>query len=55
MPPARDWELELSLAPGKPPVANGSGGLSRKGPGENEYSHYVSITRLAASGRTAAG
>ena len=51
----RDWELELSLAPGKPPVANGSGGLSRKGAGENEYSHYVSITRLAASGRLRQG
>lgn len=47
----RDWELELALAPRKPPVANGPDGISRKGPGEKEYSHYVSITRLEASGR----
>jgi predicted secreted hydrolase len=47
----RDGELELILRPTKPPVVNGPGGISRKGPGENEYSHYVSITRLTASGR----
>jgi predicted secreted hydrolase len=45
------WELDLSLTAAKAPVANGPGGLSRKGPGEKEYSHYVSITRLAASAR----
>jgi predicted secreted hydrolase len=46
-----EWELDLALKPSKPPVANGPGGISRKGPGENEYSHYVSITRLQARGR----
>jgi len=46
-----DGELELTLRAGKPPVLNGPGGISRKGPGEKEYSHYVSITRLAAVGR----
>lgn len=46
----RDGELELTLRPSKPPVLNGPGGVSRKGPGEKEYSHYVSITRLAAAG-----
>jgi len=46
-----EGELELVLRPLKPPVANGPDGLSRKGPGENEYSHYVSITRLSAAGR----
>jgi predicted secreted hydrolase len=47
----RDGELELVLRPLKPPVPHGTDGLSRKGPGEKEYSRYVSITRLAASGR----
>jgi len=46
-----DGELELTLRAVKPPVIHGPGGLSRKGPGENEYSRYVSITRLTASGR----
>ncbi len=43
-------ELRLTLTPVKPPVLHGGDGISRKGPGENEYSHYVSITRLAAEG-----
>jgi predicted secreted hydrolase len=43
-------DLELTLTPVKPPVLHGDGGLSKKGPGENEYSRYVSITRLAAAG-----
>ena len=45
--------LELALTPSKPPVLHGPGGLSRKGAGPNEYSHYVSITRLAAVGTLA--
>jgi predicted secreted hydrolase len=43
-------ELTLSLRPAKPPVLHGEGGISKKGPGPNEYSHYVSITRLFAVG-----
>jgi predicted secreted hydrolase len=43
-------ELSLSLTPEKPPVVHGENGISRKGTGANEYSHYVSITRLAARG-----
>ena len=42
--------LSLALTPVKPPVLQGEGGLSRKGAGEKEYSHYVSITRLVAAG-----
>jgi predicted secreted hydrolase len=45
-----EGDLELALSASKAPVLQGAEGLSRKGPGENEYSHYVSITRLAASG-----
>ncbi len=48
-------ELDLTLSATKPPVLNGPGGISRKGGGENEYSHYVSITRLEASGQLRRG
>lgn len=47
----RGWELSLALRAVKNPVVNGENGLSRKGPGTNEYSHYVSVTRLEASGQ----
>ena len=43
-------EIALRLVPAKPPVVNGEGGLSRKGPRPDEYSHYVSIPRLEVSG-----
>ena len=46
----RAGELSLTLTPAKPPVAHGDAGLSRKGPGEREYSRYVSITRMAVRG-----
>jgi predicted secreted hydrolase len=46
----RDWELSLTLLPRKAPVIHGENGISKKGPGESDYSRYVSITRLAASG-----
>ena len=42
--------LELTLTPAKPPVLHGGDGLSKKGPGDREYSRYVSITRFAATG-----
>ena len=45
------WELSLALAAAKPPVVNGEAGVSRKGPGADEYSRYVSITRLKATGQ----
>jgi predicted secreted hydrolase len=47
--------VELTLTPARPPLLQGDGGLSRKGAGANEYSHYVSITRLDARGSLAAG
>jgi predicted secreted hydrolase len=43
-------ELELALTSEKPPVLHGTSGIVRKGAGENEFSRYVSITRLAARG-----
>ena len=47
----RGWDLALALVPVQPPVLHGERGLSRKGPGENEYSRYVSIPRLSVTGR----
>ena len=49
------WDLSLTLRAGKPPVLNGESGISRKGPGADEYSHYVSVTRLEASGQMRSG
>jgi predicted secreted hydrolase len=43
-------KLDLVLTPAKPPVLHGDGGVSKKGAGEKEYSHYVSITRFTAAG-----
>jgi predicted secreted hydrolase len=47
----RGWDLSLALVPVQPPVLHGERGLSRKGPGENDYSRYVSIPRLSVTGR----
>lgn len=45
------FTLTLDLRPLKAPVIQGQGGVSRKGPARGEASHYVSFTRIAASGR----
>jgi predicted secreted hydrolase len=47
---APEGELSLTLTPRKAPVLHGEGGISKKGPGPDEYSHYVSIPRLSAAG-----
>ena len=47
---SREGLLTLSLSPAKPPASHGESGISRKGPGPDEYSNYVSITRLNVSG-----
>ena len=47
----RGWELSLVLRAARPPVVNGENGISRKGPGADDYTRYVSITRLAATGQ----
>jgi predicted secreted hydrolase len=44
------FSLKLDLNVLKPLVINGEQGISRKGPGEGEASHYISFTRLAAKG-----
>lgn len=43
--------LDLRLARGKPPVLQGDGGLSRKGPAPGQASHYYSLTRMPTRGR----
>ena len=43
-------ELDLELAPRKPPVLQGDKGLSRKGPGRGQASYYYSFTDLATRG-----
>jgi predicted secreted hydrolase len=44
------FSLKLDLSAVKPLVINGEQGISRKGPGVGEASHYISFTRLAAKG-----
>lgn len=43
-------ELTLALTPELPPVLHGENGISRKGPRPDEYSTYLSIPRMRATG-----
>ena len=45
-----DIALDLRLDPDKPAILNGASGISRKGAGPDDYSHYLSIPRLSATG-----
>jgi predicted secreted hydrolase len=47
----RSMAVGLRLAPEKPLVLQGDGGISRKGPEPDNASAYVSYTRLAGRGR----
>ena len=47
---ADEWTLRLTLDARKPPVIHGLRGISQKGPGPGQASHYISLTRLAAAG-----
>jgi len=44
------FTLRLDLRALKPPVIHGQNGISVKGPAPGEASHYISFTRLAATG-----
>jgi predicted secreted hydrolase len=44
------FEIQLDLATAKPPVIHGRDGISRKAAGTGRGSHYISLTRLIASG-----
>lgn len=54
---ARDdgYALSLTLEPTKPVVIHGEHGISRKGTGEGQASHYYSLTRLTTTGRLTIG
>ncbi|MES2150553.1 MAG: carotenoid 1,2-hydratase [Pseudomonadota bacterium] len=45
--------LELRLVPDQPPLAQGAGGYSRKGPQAANASYYYSVPQLAVSGSVA--
>ncbi len=45
------FTLRLNLQSAKPPVIQGQDGVSRKGPLPGEASHYISFTRLTATGQ----
>ena len=44
------FNLALHLNPKKGPVIHGQNGVSQKGPSPGDASHYISFTRIAASG-----
>ena len=44
------FAIQLDLASAKQPVIHGRDGISRKAAGEGHASHYISLTRLQASG-----
>jgi len=48
---AQQFALDLRLAPTQPPMRNGDGGFSRKGPGPLSASYYYSEPHLRVSGR----
>jgi predicted secreted hydrolase len=45
------YQLHLTLHPEKPPVIHGENGVSQKSQGAGHASYYISLTRLAASGK----
>lgn len=47
--------LRLRLTPEKPPVIHGADGVSRKGAGPGESSHYYSFTRMRTDGTLTLG
>jgi predicted secreted hydrolase len=47
---AREFSLDLELAPTQPPVLQGQNGYSRKGPAPESASYYYSLPHLSAGG-----
>ncbi|MGC0772313.1 MAG: lipocalin-like domain-containing protein [Candidatus Acidiferrum sp.] len=45
------FQLQLKLHPEKPPVIHGENGVSQKAEGAGHASYYISLMRLAASGK----
>jgi predicted secreted hydrolase len=48
---SQGFALDFNLRSDKPPVIHGKDGISRKGAGEGNASHYISLTRLLSSGK----
>lgn len=48
---ARSFALDLQLQGQQPPLLQGDGGLSKKGPGAAQYSHYYSQVQLLTQAR----
>jgi predicted secreted hydrolase len=46
----QQFAIQLDLSSAKPPVIHGRDGISRKAAGAGHASHYISLTRLIASG-----
>lgn len=49
-PAGARWAIDLTLSPDKPPVIQGTDGISRKGGEPGQASHYISYTRLSTRG-----
>lgn len=52
---ADDRSILLRLRPTRPPVIHGTNGVSLKGPGKTQASHYYSLTRLETTGTLTIG
>ncbi|MEI8298596.1 MAG: lipocalin-like domain-containing protein [Pseudomonadota bacterium] len=52
---AEDFELALTLEPRQPPLLNGRGGYSQKGPAAASASYYYSLPGLAVHGQVVRG
>lgn len=48
---SKEFSFDLGLSSEKPPVINGRNGVSQKAPGAGRASHYISLTRLDATGK----
>lgn len=46
----RDFSLNLTFCPTQPPLPQGQGGYSRKGPRSKQASYYYSVPHLTVSG-----
>lgn len=51
--PAREFRLDLTCTAGQPPLEQGAGGYSRKGPHPESASYYYSLPQLKVSGALA--
>ena len=45
-----NWAIDLLLTPMKPPIIHGKDGISKKGEGPTQASHYYSLTRMGTHG-----